>query len=352
MSWWRLQLCKWKLDSSAPEKRIQAVDALGRLATPAVGKMLVRIALIDEDASVRAAAIDAMRRLDDAAVVKPLMRALHEERLRQEGIEALGQLPALAAEPLMADIGNCDHDSRDAIVKALTRMGKAAVPVLLSGLKDGNMIVRAAAKEALRDIGYDPNAPPPPKTEESQPKEARTHRSADALKQLDHLLGGSSAAALPPEEEPAVDPVQACVNALMSPEVEERLEAVQVLRDVGGARAMKLLSVALQDETAVVRQEAVQALDALGWAPASPQHRAQRAIALGQFEAAAAEGGGAIEPLIAALQDGESHDAALDALARIVEESAAELDADDLRAVAAVPALRDFAEAELQRRGA
>jgi len=340
MSWWRLQLVKFKLDSSSPVKRKRAVEELAQLDTADTVRMLVQLALADEDKDVREAAGLALKQLARPESVKLLLGALESEELRDVAIEALARMPALAAAPLMDEYASCEHDVRRAILKTVVQMGQAAVPLLTGIMKDGNLVVRTAAKEALRDIGHDPDhlaSEPPrkPPTEIARPSE----RSSTAPPALD--------------EQDAEEQVQAAIKALMNPEMEVRLEAVHALRDVGDPRAMKLLTAALQDVHGAVRSEAVAALSDLGWEPKNEKQRALRAVAAGRLSEAVVEGVAAVPPLITLLQDetAQNRDDALEALIGILEQHGGEMELEDLRAVAQFPDLRDRAQTELLRRG-
>ena len=275
MSWWRLQLLKFKLDSSSAAKRKQGIEELLALNGPETVRLLVQMALADDAKEVREAAGLALKRLGDAESIRLLTAALGEADLRDHASEVLVRMPALAAAPLMDEYANSDHDVRRAIVKTLVQMGDAAVPVLTDAMKAGNLVVRTAAKEALRDIGHDPDAPPSHLSHKAA-AEPRRQSPADTLKHLDRLLSttptGMPALPLPA----AADPVQAAVKSLMSPNARVRLEAVQALGAVGDPRAVKLLVAALQDVNGWVRAEAVGALEALGWEPKNEKQRARR----------------------------------------------------------------------------
>src|SRR5262249_12719289 len=157
------------------------------------------------------------------------------------------------------------------------------------------------------------------------------------------------------EKEPSAADSQMLTLArkhLTSDDEETRLEAVRVLGQVGDARAIRLLVGALQDESAAVRGETVQVLDALGWEPPGPSKRALRLGAAGQFAEAAAEGVPAVQPLVIMLptMPDEDRPAALDALIQIIEESVADIETQDLRALATFPELRELVKEELQQR--
>jgi HEAT repeat protein len=102
-------------------KKLEAVDALSRIGDARVVKPLI-VALADEDNSVRSSVVNALSRIGDTRAVEPLIQAVKDR----------------------------DNRVRTAAVEGLSKMGDPrAIPALASLLKDESWDVRAAAVEAL-----------------------------------------------------------------------------------------------------------------------------------------------------------------------------------------------------------
>jgi HEAT repeat protein len=329
MSWLSWQLLKRKLNSSKEATRLQAVEEVAAAGSTDALALLVQTALADDAEPVRKAAGQALHKLNDARAVKPLLSALANPELREAAVDALVVLPDLAVTPLLDGYGDAEADGRRGIIEALSRIGEPAVEKLLDAQKNGNWITRQAATEALKSMGgKSPDATQPEPT---------------------------PAATVPPTPTPAssTDLLAEAAKLLMNPDPDERKEAVCALHQIPAPQATKLLVGALEDASPVVRKGAVLALDARSWEPPDAVKRALRATAHGAFADAVAEGVVAVRPIVAVLPtvDPQERRSALTALHQIITEHAADIEPQDLRAVAELPELRELAQEELQRRG-
>jgi HEAT repeat protein len=84
-----------------------------------------------------------------------------------------------------------------------------------------------------------------------------------------------------------------------------RKAAAGALAKIGDARAVESLIAALKDEAYYVRQTAAEALGKIGWKPEKSEAGALYLIARGKWDQCVKIGAPAVEPLIAALKDGD-----------------------------------------------
>jgi len=109
------------------------------------------------DLKARLMAIEDLADKDAAKALPPLLSALSDKdpRIRAAAAEALGEVgDPSAIEPLgKALTGDDDSDVREAAAEALGELGLPnAVPILRAGLKDPDSDVREAVVDALGDI--------------------------------------------------------------------------------------------------------------------------------------------------------------------------------------------------------
>jgi HEAT repeat protein/beta-lactamase regulating signal transducer with metallopeptidase domain len=206
-------------------------------------------ALKDENADVRAEAMQALARMRSPLAFDPMVAALRDASpdVRQQAAFSLGQLrDARAVGPLTAALKDTEPDVRQQVVFALGQItAKEAVPGIVAALKDENVEVRQQAAFALGQVG------------------------------------GPSA-------------VQPLVSVLQDTNDEVREQAVFALGRVGDKSAVPALVQALSDAKPSVRQQAAFALGHVGDATAvdaltkamskdtDPEVRQQAAFALGQ----------------------------------------------------------------------
>ena len=218
-------------------------------------------------------------------------------KVRTAAARALGDIGAPAVEPLIAALkDNGLSGVREAAAEALGKIGDPrAVEPLIAALKDGNSDVRKAA-EALGKIG-DPRAVEP------------------LIAALIHGLSyyrEAAAEALVKIGAPAVEPL---IAALKGSGMRKAAEALVKI----GAPAVEPLIAALKDGDFDVRKAAAGALGEIGWKPDKGEAGALYLIARGKWDECVKIGAPAVEPLIAALKDGNSdvRKAAAEALGKI-----------------------------------
>jgi HEAT repeat protein len=176
------------------DRRVKAVEDLGRIDLPIARKAIEKFLLEAEDPRVRAAAAAVLGGMGNAAAVPALVAALRdrEEEVRGEVISALGMIgpaarpavPALtgivrsgrhmfytkAVEALIAigcppvdilteHLKDSDSDLQDAAHRGLIAAGVAAFPALTALIRGGDPELRTRAAQALGRI-KDPLAVP------------------------------------------------------------------------------------------------------------------------------------------------------------------------------------------------
>jgi hypothetical protein len=179
--------------------------------------------------------------------------------------DAMPKPPPLGPRPekyriqeLRKHLESPDVDQRVFAIKALQKIGpaaEAAVPALISALKDAAADVRRSAAEALGAI--------------SPVAEAAVPALAAALKDDDAKVRASAAEALGAIGPAAEAAVPALVAALKDDDAELRRQAANALGRIGPAAeaAVPALVAALKDDDARVRASAAEALGAIS--PAS-----------------------------------------------------------------------------------
>ncbi|HEU4938681.1 MAG TPA: HEAT repeat domain-containing protein [Vicinamibacterales bacterium] len=141
--WWRRALALRALGLTQIRDRTAAIVA----------------ALDDKNASVRAAALDALTDLKDPASLQAVVIRLHDRSLhrgrRIAAITAFGN----ACEPFLLDLAEIDPVHRSDYARALAGCGsERARPTLCQWAGDTRGEVRAAAFEALAHLGLDGHA--------------------------------------------------------------------------------------------------------------------------------------------------------------------------------------------------
>lgn len=101
-------------------------------------------------------AVDTLRKIGEPAV-EPLIRALKHKDVyvRENAAKALGMIrDERAVEPLIRVVlEDVDWEDRRMAAKALVKIGKPSVELLIPALKDWDKDVREIAAEALGEIG-------------------------------------------------------------------------------------------------------------------------------------------------------------------------------------------------------
>ncbi len=274
--------------------RDTAVRSLIQMKVPAIQPIIDHL-LTFPDAEVRAIACETLGKIADQTaatpieadearrVVKPLVQRLTQDEawvVRRKAAVALGLLGDVAKE-----------------------MG--VVDVLIAKLNDPRPEVKAAAAEALGNLG-DPKAAGPLVA-------TLIHNRFGAVREIEVALEKLGAPALP-----------AILPALTHPEVEVRRAAVQAVAKIGTSAAVVPLAQRLKDPDLAIRRRAADALITLADARVVPQliealRDPDPHVYYPARDALANVGGPAVPALVAALGDPDPRVAhmAEQALARI-----------------------------------
>jgi len=267
------------LRKPSPAVRIVALGALERLAEPSAYPEVEKL-LHDPNPSVRGAAVEAASRCGGVRAVPALLKCLKDAswEVRQATVNALGALgERMAVEGLCELISDPDRDVRESVVAALSLIGdpRAVVP-LVQALLDPESPVRAAAAAALGklDRHWEQNAG----VRQHTPKIVRAlkhpnywvrHSAAKLLELLkidpDHLP--EPAAVAPPEKASAHalphPAVAVLADLLFDRDRDLRLAAAHAFGRLRDKSSVSLLTAALRDADASVREAAQTALAGL-----------------------------------------------------------------------------------------
>ncbi len=309
-----LILCLRKIGSNL---RAHVVAALVAIGAPAVEPLIAELAAHPDTST-----IEALARIGDTRAVRPLVGYLRvktrfdEEYIQDQAIDALRSLGHSAVEPLIEALQDEDSSVRLRIVKALEQQGTPqAIEALTRTLNDPVERVRTKGSEALARLGWQADSG------EQQALAAIAAQDWEACVAL-----GASAV------QPLIETLQQ-TSAGTTAGVELKENAVLTLGRIGDSRALEPLLDALRGgnrkaaqalaaarfedsrveaelvavltvPSEAIRKAAAAALDQLGWQPASDDQKAIHSVAAQDWEACAALGSSAVEPLIAVL---ESH---------------------------------------------
>lgn len=238
------------LSDPAPEVRQAVVGALAALGGEAVVEPLVGAAQ-DADEAVAQAAARALGALGDARAVQPLLALAEGERpyLRELAVEALAALGEPAMEALARLLLSAAEPERERGRALFGRVGEAALPFLGRLLKADQRDTRWRAVEAVARIAG----------------QAATAMLVDALGDSDYFVQQAAQEALVARGEEALPLL---CEALSRPSTTLRREAIAVLERIGSPLAFEPLLKMLEPEAAAVRREAMKALAAVGGARA------------------------------------------------------------------------------------
>jgi hypothetical protein len=136
-------------------KRVIAIRALGILQIRSRAGALVA-ALDDSHPDVRAAALDAVADLRDPSTLGAIVVRLHDESLHRGRRFAVIAAFGVSCEPFVLDMAGVDATNRLDYARALRICGtRQSVSILTRWTGDADADVRAAAFEALGNIGLD-----------------------------------------------------------------------------------------------------------------------------------------------------------------------------------------------------
>ena len=211
-----------------------------------------------------------------------LVNALKDEdkAVRQEAASALGKQgwkPGDDTEKFDYLIAKQEWDE-------LVKMGKSAVELLITALKDEDSDVRWEAAEILGKI-KDPRA---------------VESLITALKDKDSVLQGRAVEALEKIGKPAVEPL---ITALKDEDSDVRWRAAEILGKIKDPRAVESLIAALKNEDLWARRRVAEALGGQGWKPGDDTEKFDYLIAKQEWDELVKMGKSAVEPLITALND-------------------------------------------------
>jgi HEAT repeat protein len=221
----------------------------------------------------------------DARAVRPLIAALKDgsPNVREAAAEALVRIAPLAVGPLVATLSEGNSEARRIAAETLEKIGVPAVEPLIASLKNSSCEVVA---ETLAQIGVPAVEP-----------------------LIATLKGGNSSgvrsAAVKALVKVGARAVEPLIDTLRDSKWEVRKAAAEALRQIGDPRAVEPLVGALRDRDSRVRRAAAEALEATTL-PSDATTRAWYAVAKNDWTLAASLGGAAVEPLIAALKDGDA----------------------------------------------
>lgn len=214
---------------------------------------LMRVALDDAAGQVRLAAIDALGRIGSPAAV-PALAALSTSDDRERAIAAVTALGRISHEetwpPLQTALRSADEDGRAAAAESISRLGgKTAIELLeWSAAADDSLRVASAAVEGLATIARDETI-----------GAAAVHALIDlAAETARRDLIVPVLAALP------ADAISSLAEGLRDPRAQVRVAVVQALGGMRRAEASRRLEPALDDSAAEVRTAALTELRHLG----------------------------------------------------------------------------------------
>lgn len=230
------------LQDGSEEVRAAAIEALRGMGDAAVDALIG--ALRDKSYVVRIAAAEALGDMGGTRAVEPLIGVLTDtdQDVRIAGAAALGRLrDRRAVSPLINLCSDPYVGVRHAAADALAAIGDGALEALLAALTDPAAIVRVAAARALGSM-KDPRAVPALIERLSDPGPEVRWSAAQALGDI----GAPAAAALS--------------LVLRGGLKIERLAAIDALWKIADDRATEALLGALHDDDPDVREKASQAL--------------------------------------------------------------------------------------------
>jgi HEAT repeat protein len=293
-----------------------AAVVLARLGPRAVG--VLEKGSRDSDSRVRLPSLRALGVIGDPRAIPTLLEALLERHstVSDEGAEALAGIGSPAVKALLRVLGGRDERARAKAMGALARFDEpGALPILMKGLSDESGRVRANAIEglgrwkrpevvdALLKILSDDEERDSPRKKAAEslgligdPKAVPSLLNAAVTAQ--GYLPGASLTALVKMSEAAAPAV---LEVLRRGDPRSKKVAIRFIERAKLVRARGNL-VGLLGE-ADVRRDVIRALNALGWAPASPREKVLVLAENSRWKDIVSMGEAAVEPLIGLLED-------------------------------------------------
>lgn len=267
----------WESDSVAV--RTRAAELLGELADESdheIVRGVVEAATEDDDEAVRAAAIDALDEMGQAAV----------ERLLAEltGVDADGGAEWVTAKRFAQALSADQPELRMAAANALGRLGDTAVvPALIKRLDDPEARVRVRVATACGSLG-DPRAVGPLVELLSDNRRDVKRAAADALANI------------------GTGPALSALRELLDDDSETiRWVVVSALGEAGSVAPVRDLAGALGDESSLVRRAAVFSI--IGLLSNAPQNRSHQVREAVVSELSAVDDDVVVGPLVEILED-------------------------------------------------
>ncbi|HEY3324176.1 MAG TPA: HEAT repeat domain-containing protein [Planctomycetota bacterium] len=233
---------------------VSLIDALGQRGDKSARDAVAPL-LASEDSNLRAAAAGAMGKLGDASSIELLAKlASGQDAAARAAQTSLARLSGQGIDAaLIAAIDKSSGAPKAALIRAGTdRRTPDFSPVLLKAVDDADDPVRAAAVDAMSQLG-----------------------GAECYPKLIDMLLASPAegiekatlavAARLPDDAARLKPV---LSALEKSKAEPKAAFLRVLRGLSGADALKVVKSALADADPIVREAAVRAL--ADWQDESP----------------------------------------------------------------------------------
>ena len=144
------------LDDKDKDVRKAAVEALAVIGAVSVAPLVEVLDRKESSVSARTAAVEALRKIDDARCAEYIIRALEDDQaqVRWHAAFALGEMECQeAVDPLIRALADEHHWVRFNVVFALQRVGDPkAVDALVQILSDESSDVRGAAERALAEL--------------------------------------------------------------------------------------------------------------------------------------------------------------------------------------------------------
>ena len=343
------------------------------LGAPAVEPLLVIVQRREHGVAMEAAA--ALGALKEPRAAEPIAELLMDKEfytrsVKREIAQSLAKLGSPAIDPLVKALNDEDDDVRQAAAQALSLIkDPRVIDVLFGALKDADSSVRETAAATLDQIGVTPRSEQEKALYFAAKKEwqkciglgksavdalvARLREphsnisieAADALgvikdpaavEPLINVLQDKSGSGLDRAHVAAalgelrdtrsVEPLLAVLREEYSEAwgVDLRVQAVTALGKIHDSRAVEPLVALLQDKNSSVRMKAAQALDMLGWAPASDVDKFLYFFAKQDWARCAGLGKTAVEPLLKMLLESDSPKGVARALGALKDPKAVE----------------------------
>jgi len=139
------------LDNPDKEVRLAALDAMCRIDPRRGAERIAMVAVLYHDGMFRYEALKRLAEMGNADAVEPLIQALGDEMSynRKAAAKGLGAYPEAALPRLVTMVRDPDPNTRLASVAALRHVGKAAELPLIDALGDADADVRIQAVKAL-----------------------------------------------------------------------------------------------------------------------------------------------------------------------------------------------------------